>query len=149
KGKPVDAQQIGRELGVRYVLEGSVRKFGDRLRMNAQLIEASTGKHVWAERYDRQMADVFVVQDELADKIVGTVTSQVRRREGERALAAPAERLDAYELTMRARLLRRTSGRDEAFEARRLLNQAIERDPSFGPAYTQLTLVLNSFWVSR
>ena len=149
KGKAVDPKQITKDLGVRYMLEGSVRKQGDRLRLNAQLIDTATGAHVWAEKYDRPFADVFAVQDELADKIVGTVASHLRRREGEKALAAPPEKLEAYELTMRARVLRSTSGRDESLEARRLLLQAIERDPTYALAHGMLGLTENYFLVNR
>jgi adenylate cyclase len=149
KGKAVDAQDVGAQFGVRYVLEGSVQKQSNRLRLNAQLIDAATGNHVWAERFDRPVADLFIVQDELADKIVGTVAATLRRREGERALAAPPEKLEAHELTMRARILRNSAGRDATLEARRLARQAIDRDPSFAPAYIQLARAAYTIRVNR
>ena len=149
KGKPVNAQALGQELGVRYILEASIQRQGDRLRLNAQLVETRTGNPVWAERIDRQMADVFVVQDEIADRIVGIVASQLRRREGQRAMTANPETLDALDLTLRARHLRSASGRDETVEARRLLERAIERDPGFVSAYTVLYSVMNQFFINR
>jgi len=149
KGKPVNAQTIGQELGVRYLLEGSIQKQGDRLRLNAQLIDTASGNTVWAERFDRRMADVFVVQDELADRIVGTVAAQLRRREGQRALAANPETLDALDLSLRARQLRATSSREDTLEARRMLERAIELDPRFVHAHTQLYSVMNQFFINR
>src|SRR5262249_45943364 len=139
----------GHERGVRYLLEGSVRRAGDRLRLNAQLIETTTGSHVWAERYDRPYAEVFAVEDELVGKVVGSVAANLRRREGEVALAAAPDMLAAYDLTQRARLLRGRGGRDNTLEARRLLVQAIRQYPSFAPAYVQLAGALNTFFVSR
>jgi len=112
------------------------------------LIETATGKHVWAEKYDRPYAEIFIAQDEIADRIVGTVTSNIRRREGEKALAAPVEKLEAYELTMRARLLRLSGSRDDTFEARRLLELAVARDPKYAPAYSFLTFMLGAIYVS-
>jgi TolB-like protein/class 3 adenylate cyclase/Tfp pilus assembly protein PilF len=149
KGKAVNAQTVGQELGVRYLLEGSIQRQGDRLRLNAQLVDTTSGNTVWAERFDRRMADVFVVQDELADRIVGTVATQLRRREGQRALAANPETLDALDLTLRARQLRGTSNRDEIIEARRMLERAIALDPRFVPAYTLLYGVMNQFFINR
>src|SRR5262249_23061640 len=116
---------------------------------NAQLIETAIGEHVWAERYDRRLADVFVVQDELVDRVVGTVASQLRRREGERALAAAPETLDAYALTMRARVLIATGGKDNTLEARRLVEQAITRDQGYAQAYAQLVQTLTATYANR
>ena len=148
KGKAVDAQKVGRELGVRYVLERSVRKQGDQLRLNAQLIDTVTGAHVWAEKYDRPMAEIFIAQDEIADMIVSLVASNIRIQVGKKALAAPVEKLEAYELTMRARLLRLSGSRDDTFEARRLLELAIARDQKYAPAYTFLTFALGAIYVN-
>ena len=150
KGRPVNAQQIGRELGVRHALEGGVQKQGDRLRLNAQLVDTQTGAQVWAETFDRPLADIFVVQDELADRIVGSVAINRQRREGEKALAAPPETLEAYDLTMRARLLIRQRGdRESSLEARRALESAIERDPSYAQAHAYLAITLDRFRVNR
>src|SRR5258707_13940209 len=97
KGKAVDIRQVGQELGARYVLEGSVRRSGDRLRIAAQLIDATTGVHRWAERYDRELHDAFAVQDEMARTIVGTLAAHVNRAEIEKALLKPPAAWEAYE----------------------------------------------------
>jgi adenylate cyclase len=149
KGKSVDARKLGTELGVRYVLEGSARKHGDRLRLNAQLIETATGTHVWAETFDRPMKDIFVVQDELANRIVGSVASRLRRREGQRALSASSETLAAYDLMSRARLLFRQNKLEAVTEARELLRRAVDLDPGFAMAYSRLSQVENFFFTNR
>ena len=95
KGKAVDIKQVGRELGVRYVLEGSVRKAGNRLRITAQLVEAETGNHVWAERYDREMADIFAVQDEITERVVATIEPELYAAEHFRVHRKPPDSLDA------------------------------------------------------
>jgi adenylate cyclase len=97
KGKAVDIKQVGRELGIRYVLEGSVRKGGNRLRITAQLIDAVSGAHVWAERYDRDLSDVFAVQDELTATVAGLIEPALAQAEQQRAMRKPPERLDAWE----------------------------------------------------
>lgn len=149
KGKAVSAHEIGRELGVRYVLEGSARQRDGRFRVNAQLIEMATGAHVWAERFDRPMKDVFIVQDSLVDRIVGTVAARLRRHESERAMAASEETLAAYDLTLRARLLFRRNTIDAMIEARKLLHHANEIDPDYSHAYSVLAQVENFFFTSR
>ena len=102
KGKSVDVRQVGRELGVRYVLEGSIRRAGDRIRISAQLIDAATGAHRWAERYDRKLEDVFAVQDEVARTIVAVLAVHVNKAETERALAKPPATWQAYDHYLRA-----------------------------------------------
>ena len=102
KGKSVDVRQVGRELGVRYVLEGSIRRAGDRVRISAQLIEATTGAHRWAERYDRKLENVFAVQDEVARTIVAVLAVHVNKAETERALAKPPATWQAYDHYLRA-----------------------------------------------
>jgi adenylate cyclase len=96
KGRAVDVKQVGRELGVRYVLEGSLRKSGDRIRVTAQLVETETGKHVWAERYDRGVADIFEVQDEITQAVTIAVAPAIADAELHRALRKPPESLDAW-----------------------------------------------------
>ena len=95
-------KQVGRELGVRYVLEGSLRKAGNRVRLTAQLIEAGTGRHVWAERYDRALDDIFAVQDEITLSVVGAIEPSLRQAEIERAKRKRPDNLDAYDLYLRA-----------------------------------------------
>src|SRR5690349_17202413 len=102
KGKAVDLRQIGRELGVRYLLQGSVRKADDRVRISAQLVETETGIQVWADRYDRQLKDIFAVQDEIAMHVVGAIEPGLRTIELERIKRKPPENLDAYDLVLRA-----------------------------------------------
>jgi adenylate cyclase len=96
KGRAVDVKQVGRELGVRYVLEGSLRKAGNRIRVTAQLVEAETGKHVWAERYDRDLADIFAVQDEIAEAVTIAIAPAIAQAEQQRAMRKPPDSLDAW-----------------------------------------------------
>ena len=102
KGKSPDIRQVGRELGVRYVLEGSIRRAGDRVRISAQLVDAVTGAHRWAERYDRELKDVFAVQDEVSRAIVAILVAQVDKAEAERTLLKPPATWQAYDFFMRA-----------------------------------------------
>ena len=95
-------KQVGRELGVRYVLEGSVRKSADNLRITGQLIDTTTGAHVWAERYDRKVEDVFALQDEMTISIVGAIVPSLRRAEAERVKRTRPDSLDAYDLVIQA-----------------------------------------------
>ncbi len=102
KGKAVDVRQVGRELGVRYVLEGGVRKTGNRVRITAQLVEAETGRHLWADRFDGALEDVFDLQDQITERVVGIVEPSLQRSEIERSRRKPPENLDAYDLYLRA-----------------------------------------------
>src|ERR1700719_1509998 len=102
KGQAIDVKRVGRELGVRYVLEGGVRKAGNRLRITGQLIEAETGAHLWADRYDGAVEDVFDLQDQITEKVVGIVEPSLQRSEIERARRKRPESLDAYDLYLRA-----------------------------------------------
>ena len=97
KGRAVKVEQVGRELGVRYVLEGSVQKAGERLRITAQLIDAVSGYHIWGERYDRDIGDIFLLQDEVTEKIIATLRVRVEKAEIERVLRKPTESLKAYD----------------------------------------------------
>jgi adenylate cyclase len=102
KGRSVDIRQVGRELGVRYVLEGSIRKAGSRVRVTGQLIEAANGRHVWAERFDGELADIFDLQDRITESVVGAIEPSISRAEIERSSAKPTNDLDAYDLYMQA-----------------------------------------------
>jgi adenylate cyclase len=145
KGKAVDIRQVGRELGARYVLEGSVRRSGDRIRITAQLIDAMTGAHRWAERYDRELVDIFAVQDELARTIVALLAAHVNRAEIERALLKPPAAWEAYEYFLRGAetffLVHYQSRRTKAllYEARRLLAQSLAIDPDYARAAEMLS----------
>jgi len=138
KGKAVDVRQVGRELGVRYVLEGSVRRSGDRVRITAQLVDAATGAHRWAERYDRELQDAFAVQDEVARAIVAVLAAHVNRAETERALLKPPAAWDAYEYYLRGAeaFFLHQSRRTKAslYDARRLLEQSLAIDPGYARA---------------
>jgi len=135
KGKAVEVKQVARELGVRYVLEGSVRKAGSRVRVTAQLIDATSGRHVWAERYDRQIEDIFDLQDEMTLTLVGAVEPELSAAERERALAKPPENMDAWESYQRGLWHMWLYEREGNLEAEQLLARAIELDPGFAPAY--------------
>jgi TolB-like protein len=133
KGQAVDVKQVGRELGVRYVLEGSVRKAAGRVRITAQLIEAATGTHLWADRFDGSLEDVFEVQDKVASSVAGVIEPALRAAETVRSAGRPTANLTAYDLYLRAYAMVWSSARQSP-EALLLMEQAIERDPHYGPA---------------
>ncbi len=138
KGEPVDVKRVSRELGVRYVVEGSVRRAGERVRISAQLIDATTGQHVWAERYDRELVDVFAVQDEVTEAIVGSIYPEWARSERERVARRAPESLDAWESFQRGlwHLVHMT--REESARARSFFERAIELDPHSSRAFAGL-----------
>ena len=135
KGRAVDIRQIGRELGVRYVLEGSVRKLANRVRITGQLIDALTGAHLWADRFDGDLEDIFDLQDRITSSVVGAITPKLEQAEIERAKRKPTENLGAYDYFLRgmAAFYRRTKEAND--EALRLFSRAIELDPDFASAY--------------
>jgi adenylate cyclase len=138
KGKAVDIKQVGRELGVRYVLEGSVRKAANRVRITGQLVDTATGAHLWADRFDGGLGDIFDLQDQVTESVVGAIAPAVEKAEIERAKRKPTESLDAYALYLRglARFYQ-FAGRQANDEALRLFNSAIEIDPDFASAYAR------------
>jgi adenylate cyclase len=135
KGRHVDVRQVGRELGVRYVLEGSVRKAGNRVRITGQLVEAETGAHLWAERYDRAPDDVFAIQDEITANVIGCIQPQVYAAEHERLKRKPPQRLDAWESFVRAMFLYSQHSEPSTREALVMLDRAVELDPSYAQAH--------------
>jgi adenylate cyclase len=143
KGKAVDVRQVGRELGARYVLEGSLRRTAGRVRIAAQLIDATTGTHRWAERYDRELHDAFAIQDEVVRAIVTTLAAHVNRAETERALLKPPAAWKAYEYYLRgaeAFFLYVTRGtKASLYEARQLLEQSLAIDPNYARAAAMLS----------
>jgi adenylate cyclase len=141
KGQAVDVKQVGRELGVRYVLEGSVRKAGNRVRITAQLIDALTGTHLWADRFDGAHNDVFNLQDQVAVGVAGVIEPTLLAAEGRRLVYRPTSDMSAYELYLRALPDFHSYERVAIFRALELLNAAIVRDPRYGPA---LALAANS-----
>jgi len=139
KGQAIDVKRVGRELGVRYVLEGSVRKAGGRVRITAQLIEAETGAHLWAERFDGALDDVFDLQDKVATSVAGVIEPALQAAETARSADRPTNDLTAYDLYLRAYAM--TLSSSALFpEALRLLDRAIERDPHYGPALARAAL---------
>jgi TolB-like protein/Flp pilus assembly protein TadD len=139
KGQSPDVRKVGRELGVRYVLEGSVRKGGNRVRISAQLIDASDGNHIWAQRYDRELADIFDVQDEITLTIAGAIEPELAQIERERARRKPADNLDAWDLSQRGLWHMWQFSEDDNAEARRLFRRAIDIDPRFAAAHANLS----------
>jgi adenylate cyclase len=135
KGRAIDVRQVGRELGVRYLLEGSVRKAANRVRITGQLIEAASGAHVWAERYDRALDDIFEVQDEITLNVVGAIEPSLRHAEIERAKRKRPENLDAYDLYLRALAYTHSAMPGEADKALPLLHQALALQPDFAAAH--------------
>ncbi|MEE8571763.1 MAG: adenylate/guanylate cyclase domain-containing protein, partial [Gemmatimonadota bacterium] len=138
KGKAVKAEEVGRELGVRYVLEGSVRKAEGRVRITAQLIDATTGFHLWSERYDRDLADIFSLQSEISEKILAAVGVEITDAELARIRGKPTNDLTAYDLVQRGLAHFNRFTRKDNDEARRLFEQAIELDPGYLQARSML-----------
>jgi TolB-like protein len=135
KGRAVDVKQVGRELGVRYVLEGSVRKVGGSVRVTGQMIGASTGAHVWAERYDRSSEDIFALQDEIALSAVGAIAPSVRKAEIERVKRKRPDSLDAYDLVLRAQPDVDSGMPEQVTRALALLERAITLEPAYAVAH--------------
>jgi len=133
-------KQVGRELGVRYVLEGSVRKAGNRIRVTAQLIEAGTSNHVWAERYDRDLADIFAVQDELTQALTTALAPAIAGAEVRRAMRKPPESLDAWAAYQRGLWHLSKATPDDDATAEKFFKQAIDLDPAFAGGYSALAL---------
>ena len=143
KGRAVDVKQVGRELGVRYVLEGSLRKSGNRVRVTAQLIEAETGNHVWAERYDRDLVDIFAVQDEITQATTIAIAPAIADAEQQRAMRKPPASLDAWGAYQRGMWhLSKASGEDNVL-AEKFFQRAVERDPMFAGGYIGRSAVLS------
>ena len=141
KDRAVDITQVGRDLGVRYVLEGSVRKAGSRIRVTAQLIEADTGNHIWADRYDRELTDIFDLQDELTEAISAQVNAELASSERDHAHRKTATNLDAWELYQRGMWHIYKLSKVNVIEARRLFCLALERSPEFSNAYAGLAYI--------
>ena len=147
KGKPVKVQQVSKELGVRYVLEGSVQKFSSRIRINVQLIDAISGQHVWAESYDRDLKDIFGLQDEVILKITSAMSVNLTAGEQARAWAEGTKSLEAYLKLMQAREYLRNQNRESIALARRLAEETIALDPKYADAYALLgSTHMNDVW---
>ena len=150
KGKMIDARQVGRELGVRYLLEGSVRRAGERIRISAQLINAESGNHLWAERYDRDVQDVFALQDEVARRVAAILAAHVTKAEAERTVLKPPKSWQAYDHYMRAAEIHATFHRamqvTALYETRELLNRCLAMEPAFARAHVLYSATLVTTW---
>jgi adenylate cyclase len=140
KGRAVDVRQVGRELGVHYVLEGSIRRVGDRIRITAQLLDASSGAHLWADRFDGTIEDVFELQDNVASSVAGVIEPTLEREEYRRSVRRPTEDLTAYDLYLQARFTRISASRESTMRALELVERALERDPNYGSALAEATV---------
>jgi adenylate cyclase len=148
KGRAVDIKQVGRELGVRYVLEGSVRRSSNRVRITAQLIDAETNNHLWAERYDRDMADIFAVQDEITETVAIAIEPTVAQMEQWRAVRKPPESLSSWEAYQRGLWHSGRIGTTENEAAKTFFRRAIDLDPSFAPPHAWLAnTILSEAWL--
>jgi TolB-like protein len=148
KGRAVDIKQVGRELGVRYVLEGSVRKAGDRVRITGQLVDGDTSAHLWADRFDGSLEDVFELQDQVTTRVVTAIAPKITQAEIERARRKPAGSLDSNDLYLRALALSHLFTPESLAEAVAVLCRAMEIDPSYAPA-AALSLFCFSWWHSE
>ncbi len=147
KGKSPDVRQVSRELGVRYVLEGSVRKAGPRVRITAQLVDGTSGNHIWAERYDREVADIFAVQDEITQSVVGAIEPQLYAAENLRIQSKPPESLDAWGCVIRALWHMGRHTKDDNEQARQILRQAVALSPRYAKAHSVLAFAeARSLW---
>ena len=151
KRKTVDVRRVSRELGVHYVLEGSVRRGSDRIRITVQLIDGTTGAHCWAERYDRKLEDIFTIQDELTRTIASVLAAQVQNAEVARVLAKPTTNWQAYDLCMRAlapfNAFYASYSASDLYEARHFLEQALLIDPQYDRVYAMLSSTYLSAWI--
>jgi adenylate cyclase len=148
KGKASKIQDVAAELGVQYVVEGSVRKAGNRVRVTAQLIDAESDRHVWAERYDRDLEDIFAIQDELTAAIVATLPGRVEAASHDRAKRKLTANMVAYECVLAGKVLHHRSTREANAEAQRMLDRAISLDPGYGHAHAWKACVLGQTWVN-
>jgi adenylate cyclase len=142
KGKTIDVKRAARDLGVRYVLEGSVRKGGDRVRITAQLIDAATGNHIWADRYDGELTDVFALQDDITRKVVAAIEPKLLEAEGIRSQKRSPEDLDAWDMVIQANALFWRLSKADGEAAIAILKRAVERYPDYGPAYSMQAFML-------
>jgi adenylate cyclase len=147
KGKAVKVQEVAAEFGVQYVVEGSVRKVGGRVRITVQLIDAETDRHVWAERYDRELQDIFAIQDEVTAAIVATLPGRVEAATHDRAKRKPTDNMAAYECVLAGKVLHHRSTREDNAEALRVLDRAIALDPKYANAHAWKACVLGQTWV--
>ncbi len=149
KGRAVNVPEIAKELGVTYVIEGSVRKVGNRVRISAQLIDSSTGGHLWAERYDRELTDIFAMQDEVTREIVSAMSVKLTGDERNRLKTTGTNIPEAYDYVLRSREQQRLMSKDGNARAQALLNRAVELDPGYATAYANLALTRLMNYLNR
>jgi len=137
KNRAVDVRQVGKELRVSYVLEGSVRRLGNRLRITAQLLDATSGAHLWADRFDGTMEDVFELQDNVASSVAAVIEPTLEKEEYRRSIRRPTDELTAYNLYLQARFARYSANREGTMRALELAERALERDPNYGAALVE------------
>jgi len=147
KGKAVNIQKVGKELGASYVVEGSVRKAGNRVRVTVQLIDARTGNHLWAQKYDRDLDDIFAVQDEVTRAIVASLPERVGAADLERVKRKRTDQMAAYDYFLRGRELHHKFTHDDCIEGIGLLQKAVELDPNFAQAWAWLSCIVGQAWV--
>jgi TolB-like protein/Flp pilus assembly protein TadD len=147
KGKAVKVQDVSRELGVRYVLEGSVRKSDNQVRITAQLIDATTGEHLWSERYDRPLKDIFALQDEIRRKVVASLARKLTDEDRERLTRASTSNLEAYDTFLRGRGYGWRFTKEANTQARQMFEKAVTLDPAYAPAYALLGWTYYLDWV--
>jgi adenylate cyclase len=147
KGKPVKAKQVAREFGVDYIAEGSVRKAGDRVRVTVQLIDGETETHIWAERYDRKLEDIFAIQDEVTSSIASTLFGRVEAARHDRVKRKTTANMAAYEHVLAGKILHHRSNREANAEALRALARAIELDPNYAHAHAWMACVSGQAWL--
>ncbi|WP_119458858.1 adenylate/guanylate cyclase domain-containing protein [Rhodospirillaceae bacterium SYSU D60014] len=147
KGQAISVQQVAKELGVQYVVEGSVRKAGRRVRVTVQLIDAETDRHVWAERYDRQLEDIFAIQDEVTSTIACTLPGRVEAAARDRAARKTPANMAAYECVLAGKVLHHRSTPDDNAEASRLLARALALDPNYAHAHAWMACIFGQAWV--
>lgn len=147
KGQAVDVRKVAKDLGVQYVIEGSVRRAGNRVRVTVQLIDGESDTHLWAERYDRDLEDIFAIQDEITSAIVATLPGRVAAAARDRAERKPPGNLAAYECALEAKVLHHRSNRDDNAKAQQLIGQAIKLDPKYAHAHAWKACILGQQWV--
>jgi adenylate cyclase len=147
KGQSVNIQQVAKALKVHYVVEGSVRKAGNRVRITVQLIDAETDRHIWAERFDRQLEDIFAIQDEVTASIVATLPGRLEAVAQERAIRKPTDNMAAYECVLAAKVLHHRSTNEDNESAQAMVERAIALDPNYAHAYAWRACILGQSWV--
>jgi len=148
KGRAVDVKQVGKDLAVLYVLEGSVRKTGNRIRITVQLLDTITGAHLWADRFDATLEDIFELQDKVASSVAGVIEPTLRRAEYRRSTQRPTDDLTAYDLFLQARVARQAVDREGIMRALELAGRALDRDPNFGLALAEATSCQTHIYLS-